>query len=200
MTQENQLSDRLFNALQLAFGMHGRDTRKACQVPAMAHLLSVCALVQTDGGDEDEAIAALLHDALEDKADLITREDVQSMFGDKVLEIVDISTDTDEDYVGGEKAPWDLRKRYYLDRVRRAAPALLRVTVADKIDNARAILADHRRIGDEVWARFNASREDILWYYTEAVAAYRQAGVKSPLLNDLEVLVAELKRIILKTG
>jgi len=77
-----------------------------------------------------------------------------------------------------------------------ADPALLRVTVADKIDNARAILADHRRIGDDVWARFNAPREDILWYYTEALKAYRQAAVNSPLLDDLQILVWEMRKVI----
>ena len=196
MAQENHLSVRLFTALQLAFGLHGRDARKACQVPAMAHLLSVCALVQTDGGDEYEAIAALLHDALEDKADIINREDIRAMFGSKVLEIVEICTDTEAEYLGGAKSSWDMRKRFYLDSVRRADPALLRVTVADKIDNARAILADHRRIGDEVWGRFNAPRGKILWYYTEAINAYRQAGVKSPLLDDLDILVGEMEKII----
>ena len=196
MVQENHLSVRLFTALQLAFGLHGRDARKACQVPSMAHLLSVCALVQTDGGDEDEAIAALLHDALEDKADNINREDIRAMFGEKVLQIVGISTDTAADFTGGVKAPWEERKRFYLDSVRCADPVLLRVTVADKIDNARAILADHRRIGDEVWGRFNAPREKILWYYTEAVKAYRQAGVNSPLLDDLQILVWEMQKAI----
>lgn len=196
MAQENNLSVRLFTALQLAFGLHGRDARKACQVPAMAHLLSVCALVQTDGGDEDEAVAALLHDALEDKADIINREDIRAMFGEKVLQIVDISSDTAADFTGGVKAPWEERKRFYLDSVRRADSALLRVTVADKIDNARAILADHRRIGDKVWGRFNAPRGKILWYYTEAINAYKQAGVKSPLLDDLDILVGEMEKII----
>lgn len=196
MGKESLLSTRLFTALQLAFGLHGRDARKACQVPVMAHLLSVCALVQMDGGDEDEAIAALLHDALEDKADIITREEIRRLFGENVLAIVEVCTDTGADFKGGEKMGWDFRKRAYLEDVRRADPALLRVTLADKIDNARAILADHRRIGDEVWARFNARREMILWYYTEAAYAYRQAGVVSPLLDDLDVLVEQMKKII----
>jgi len=118
------------------------------------------------------------------------------MFGEKVLQIVDISSDTAADFTGGVKAPWEERKRFYLDSVRRANPALLRVTVADKIDNARAILADHRRIGDKVWGRFNAPRGKILWYYTEAINAYKQAGVKSPLLDDLDILVGEMEKII----
>ena len=196
MGTQSLLTVRMFSALQLVFGLHGRDARKACQVPAMAHLLSVCALVQTDGGDEDEAIAALLHDALEDKADVIAREDIRRMFGDRVLQIVEICTDTDTEYTGGVKSSWESRKRYYLDNVRRADPGLLRVTVADKIDNARAILADYRRIGDEVWGRFNAPRDKILWYYIEAATAYRQAGVTSPLLDDLEALVGQMKKII----
>jgi len=196
MEEKSMLSVRLFTALQLAFGLHGRDARKACQVPTMAHLLSVCALVQTDGGDEDEAIAALLHDALEDKADIITRDDIKRLFGDKVLAIVEVSTDTAPGYSGGVKESWRLRKERYLERLNRTDPALLRVTVADKVDNARAILADHRRIGDEVWARFNASREEILWYYSSAVKSYRQAGVTSPLLDDLQELVRQMQEIV----
>ena len=196
MDAQHSLSTRLYKALQLVFELHGRDARKACQVPAMAHLLSVCALVQMDGGDEDEAIAALLHDALEDKADIITREDIRRLFGEKVLVIVEISTDTDAEYRGGLKSGWHDRKRFYLESVKHAGPELLRVTVADKIDNARAILADHRRVGDAVWKRFNASREEILWYYTEAEKAYRHAGVNSALLDDLAVLVGQMKKIV----
>lgn len=97
---------RLYEAMQLTFELFGHDSRKSTSVPVMAHLLSVCGLVQNDGGDEDEAIAALLHDTLEDKPDKITRDEILERFGPRVLEIVEISTDTPVDYRGGPKPPW----------------------------------------------------------------------------------------------
>lgn len=195
MAKESFLTPRLYVALKLTFKLHGRDARKGCQVPTLAHLLAVCALVQTDGGNEDEAIAALLHDALEDKSEKITREEIRARFGDRVLDIIEVSTDTARDFKGGEKEPWEVRKKRYIDEIKTTDPTLLRVTIADKIDNARAILADHRHIGGEIWNRFNAPQERITWYYREALRAYRVAGVQSPLLEDLQVLVDQLDSI-----
>ena len=193
--KEFYLSERLYEALQLTFDLFGKDARKSSPVPAMAHLLSVCALVQMDGGDEDEAIAALLHDTLEDKPQFITREEIKKRFGAHVLEIIEVSTDTPLDYQGGPKPPWRDRKQSYLDHTRTTSPALLRVTVADKVDNLRAILADHQRIGGELWQRFNAGQTDIVWYYQQSVKAYEQAGFQSPMLTELTRLVAELSAL-----
>jgi (p)ppGpp synthase/HD superfamily hydrolase len=189
------LTPRLYEALELTFDLFGKDARKSSPVPAMAHLLSVCALVQLDGGDEDEAIAALLHDTLEDKPQFITREEIQKQFGARVLQIIEVSTDTPQDYQGGPKPPWRDRKQSYLDHARTTDPALLRVTVADKVDNLRAILTDHQRIGGELWQRFNAGQTDQVWYYQEAVKAYEQAGFQTPLLTELTRLVTELSAL-----
>lgn len=189
------LTPRLYEAVQLTVDLFGKDARKSSVVPALSHLFSVCALVQMDGGDEDEAIAALLHDTLEDKPQFITREQILKRFGARVLEIIEVSTDTPQDYQGGPKPPWRERKQGYLDHARKTDPALLRVTIADKVDNLRAILADHQRIGGELWKRFNAGQADQVWYYQEAVKAYEQAGVQSPLLNELKRLVAELSAL-----
>ena len=186
------LSSRFAEALTLAYVLHGQDTRKSTGIPVLAHLLGVCSLVLYDGGDEDEAIAALLHDALEDKPHLITSEDLKSRFGARVLSIVETSTDTPVDFKGGEKPPWRGRKEAYLKHARHADPALLRVTVADKVDNLRTMLADYRLVGDELWTRFNAGQADQVWYYSEAADAYRQAGFSSPLLEQLELLVDQL--------
>lgn len=191
----SQITPRLYEAMQLTFELFGHDSRKSTSVPVMVHLLSVCGLVQNDGGDEDEAIAALLHDTLEDKPDKITRDEILERFGPRVLEIVEISTDTPVDYRGGPKPPWKGRKQFYLDRVRRTNPELLRVTVADKIDNIRSILANHKWVGDEVWKRFNASQTDIKWYYLEAVRAYEEAGYRGPLLNELRGLVELFQKL-----
>ena len=189
------LTTRLYEALELTFKLFGKDARKSSPVPALAHLLSVCALVQVDGGDEDEAIAGLLHDTLEDKPQFITREEIKKRYGARVLEIIEVSTDTPQDYQGGPKPPWRDRKQSYLDHARITNPALLRVTVADKVDNLRAILADHQRIGGELWQRFNAGQADIVWYYQQSVKAYEQAGFLSPLLTELTRLVAELSAL-----
>jgi (p)ppGpp synthase/HD superfamily hydrolase len=179
----------MYEALELAFKLHGHDLRKSSQVPYIAHLLHVCALVLQDGGDEDEAIAALLHDALEDKPEKINQNKIRKRFGERVVSIVLISTDTPADYKGGPKPPWHTRKEAYLRQVRQADPSLLRVTVADKLDNARSMLADYRRIGEELWERFNAGKEDQLWYYHNAVDTYRAVGFSGPLLDELDGLV-----------
>lgn len=189
------LTPRLYEAVQLTVDLFGKDARKASVVPALSHLFSVSALVQMDGGTEDEAIAALLHDTLEDKPQFITREQILKRFGARVLEIIEVSTDTPQDYQGGPKPPWRDRKQSYLDHAAATHPSLLRVTIADKVDNLRAILADHQRIGSELWQRFNAGQADQVWYYQEAVKAYDQAEVQSPLLNELKRLVAELSAL-----
>jgi (p)ppGpp synthase/HD superfamily hydrolase len=198
MTVENTVSPRLKEALDLAIDLHGHDTRKESPVPLLAHLLGVCALVQHDGGDEEEAIAALLHDALEDKPDLITIDEISSRFGPRVATIVAIATDTSPDFRGGLKAPWRVRKQRYLETIRRADPSLLRVTIADKVDNLRAILADYRRLGEDFWSRFSAPKNDQLWYYRTALEAYRTSGFTSPLLNELERLVRQLEEACLQ--
>ena len=188
------ISPRLADAIGLVVQLHGRDARKQSPVPVLAHLLAVCALVQHDGGDEDEAIAALLHDALEDKPDQITPATIEGRFGSRVLQIVRISTDTPADYAGGEKPPWRRRKENYLAHVRETDPALLRVTVADKVDNLRTVLSDHARFGESLWSRFNAPKSDQVWYYSTAAQAYHDAGFTGPLLDELHRLVALLKR------
>ena len=190
---EGTLSPRMDEALELAIRLHGHDTRKKCKVPYLAHVLNVCALVIQDGGDEDEAVAALLHDALEDKPGEITVGEIQARFGGKVAGIVTLCTDTVEGFKGGDKGPWRERKERYLNAVRHHDPALLRVTVADKIDNARAIIFDHKHVGEQIWKRFNAGRDDQMWYYGAAIQVYRDVGFKGPLLEELEALVEELK-------
>lgn len=143
---ENRLSERFYAALELAFKLHGQDSRKSSKVPVMAHLLAVCALVQMESDDEDVAIAALLHDSLEDKPAEISRAEIREKFGEHVIQSIEISSDTPPDFAGAEKPDWDMRKTAYIAHIRNSDPALLDVSVANKVDNARAILADHRRI------------------------------------------------------
>ena len=195
MTTDSQISSRLYEALQFTFELQGRQARKGSNIPYMAHLLNVCAMVQQNGGNEDEAIAALLHDSLEDKPEQITRNGIASRFGNHVLKIVEISTDTPEDFIGGEKPPWRQRKEAYINHIRHSDPILLQVTIADKVDNARAMLADYQQIGENLWERFIASQEDIIWYYKECVQAFDEAGVNSTLLKELHTLVDQLSAL-----
>jgi len=190
--KSNNISNQLFEALNFTFQLHGRDARKGGNIPYMAHLLSVCALVQQDGGDEEEAIAALLHDALEDKPHDVNREELKQRFGEKVLLMIELATDTPPDYAGGVKPPWRKRKEQYLEHVRSSRPELLRVTLADKVDNARAIYGDFQRLGNDLWERFNAGRDDQFWYYSNAVEAFKAAGVSGPLLRELQDLVKKI--------
>lgn len=192
----DHLSDRMADAIAYAVQLHGRDSRKGTRTPVLAHLFAVCALVLRDGGDEDEAIAALLHDALEDKPESTSAREIEERFGARVRRIVEMSTDTGADYRGGPKAPWRERKERYLAHVREAPPEDLRVTVADKVDNVRAILDDHRQAGDALWGRFNAGKEDQLWYYESAARAYRAAGFGGPMLEELEALVSRLAAVV----
>jgi GTP pyrophosphokinase len=191
-TEDNKLSPLLYSALEKTFKLHGHDTRKNNNIPYLAHLLSVCAMVQLDGGSEVEAIAALLHDTLEDKPEEISREQIRQQFGEDVLKIIEISTDTPRDYSGGEKPSWKERKTAYIAHIYETDPSLLRVTVADKIDNARAILADNLRLGDELWKRFNAGKKEQLWYYENCFKAYEATGFKGPLLEELRNVTNQL--------
>jgi (p)ppGpp synthase/HD superfamily hydrolase len=189
------LTSRFQDALAFAARIHAHDLRKGTAIPYLAHLLGVCALILADGGDEDEAIAGLLHDTLEDHPDVVTRVEVAERFGPRVLSLVDGCTDTPPDYAGGPKPPWRERKLSYLAHLRSASPAALRVSLADKVDNARAIVADYRVGGEALWSRFSAGRTEQLWYYRSLVAAFREARPPGRLLEQLEVLVSELGRL-----
>jgi len=191
------LTPRFVEALQLAYYLHHKQMRKGTGTPYMAHLLSVCSLVMYHGGDEDQAIAALLHDALEDASDKITPEQIGAEFGSNVQQIIQLCSDTPPDFRGGEKESWQVRKDRYLDHIGSgsASPKDLVVSVADKVDNANAIVRDLKLVGDLVWERFKVGKEGQLWYYRELVSAYRAAGVQNPLLQRLEDLVKEMHEL-----
>ena len=190
------LTDRFTEALVYCAQIHRTQTRKGKPTPYVAHLLSAAALVLEDGGDEDEAIAALLHDSLEDQPDKTSREDIGQRFGDRVLSLVAACSDTPPDYKGGPKPPWRQRKEAYLLHVRSGASGALRVSLADKVHNTRELLADYRREGDDMWSRFNAGKADQLWYLRSLVVAFRQGGAQGPLLDELDRLVSELERLV----
>lgn len=185
---------KFVDALMLAVRAHGGQLRKGSEIPYVSHLLSVCALVLEDGGDEDEAIAALLHDTLEDCPDDVTAPDLARRFGAPVAALVVACTDTPPDYTGGPKAPWQERKDAYVERIRAEGYPLCRVALADKLHNTRAIVLDQRRFGDKVWERFNATKEDELRYHRALVDAFRDAGAPGYLVDELDSLVMELEK------
>jgi (p)ppGpp synthase/HD superfamily hydrolase len=189
-----QLGERFQQALQLALRVHGQDQRKVSGIPYFAHLMSVCARVLNDGGSEEEAIVALLHDTLEDHPQEVTRAGLEAAFGPRVRRLVEVCTDTPPDYTGGPRPEWHGRKRAYLQHIRSTPAADLRVPLADKLDNAHAMLADYRQGGETIWSRFTVGKEGQLWFYREAVAAFRHTGIASPMLDELARVVAELER------
>jgi (p)ppGpp synthase/HD superfamily hydrolase len=192
----DRLNSRLAKAAAYTFGLFANDSRKGSQVPYVAHLFSVCALVQQDGGDDDEAIAGLLHDVLEDKPEEAPAATIANLWGPRVLDLIQVATDTAPGYAGGPKEPWQVRKERYLEHIRHASPADLRVTVADKVDNVRALVADFQRIGEKLFTRFSAPCDQQLWYYRSAVDAYTAAGFRTPLLVELGRSVAELESLV----
>jgi GTP pyrophosphokinase len=188
-----EITHRFQEALTYAVQLHARDVRKGTSTPYIAHLLSVCALVLEDGADEEDAIAALLHDALEDHPAETSREEIRQRFGPRVLALVEASTDTPPDYRGGEKPPWRTRKETYLQHLVNARPDELRIALADKLHNARATLADYRRVGDHLWSRFTVGKTDQLWYYRMLVEVFIKAGATGPMIEELERIVRELE-------
>jgi (p)ppGpp synthase/HD superfamily hydrolase len=184
------LSSRFDDALAFAVDLHREQPRKGTGVPYVSHLLSVAALVLEHGGTEDQAIAALLHDAVEDQGGRPTAERIRERFGDLVAEIVDGCTDTDV----SPKPPWRLRKEAYVARVRNEPAHVRLVSAADKLHNARTMVTDLRIHGPALWERFNAGRDETLWYLESLVAAFREAGT-TPIVEELARTVAELRAV-----
>lgn len=189
------LGERFTRAFKYCFQLHGAQTRKGKSTPYVAHLMAVGALVVEDGGDEDEAIAALLHDALEDQPEKASRKEIARRFGERVLELVTACSDTPRGYKGGKKPPWRRRKEGYLAHVREGASGALRIALADKLHNAREILADYRDEGERLWSRFNASKADQLWFQRSLVEAFRKDGATGFMIEELERVVSELERL-----
>lgn len=189
-SDEPRVTGRLKEALSEACDLHGTQLRKGTKIPYISHLMAVAALVLENGGDEDEAVAALLHDAAEDQGGRATLERIRRRFGDRVADIVDGCTDTYED----PKPPWRPRKEAYLLHLSEASPSVRLVSSADKLHNARCMLADYREIGEELWKRFNAPKEGLLWYHRAVTEALKKAGT-NPLVEELHRVVGELERL-----
>ncbi len=183
------LSPRFERALVLANRLHARQKRKRTEVPYIAHLMTVAGLVLEAGGDEDMAIAALLHDAVEDQGGKPTLRMIGQQFGKRVADIVAGCTDSDTI----PKPPWRERKERYIAHLRHASPEVRLVSAADKLHNARCVLGDYRRLGEALWPRFSGRRDGTLWYYRALVDTFRAAG-SNPVVDELGRVVAELER------
>jgi GTP pyrophosphokinase len=183
------LTNRFDEAFRYAHELHRAQTRKGSAAPYIGHLMGVASIVLDDGGDEDEAIGALLHDAAEDHGGRETLADIRSRFGDSVARIVEDCTDS----WTTPKAPWIERKRQYIEHARTLPGPSLRVSAADKVHNAYAILRDLRNHGESVWERFSATPDDVMNYYASLVRAFRQAG-GGKLVDELERIVRGIER------
>jgi (p)ppGpp synthase/HD superfamily hydrolase len=190
-----RLTERFDRAVQYANRIHASQTRKGTDVPYMTHLLGVASLVLENGAEsEEEVIGALLHDAAEDQGGRPRLEDIREQFGEQVGHIVDACTDSYEN----PKPDWRPRKEAYVTHIRELLerggdePAL-RVSLADKLHNMRAIIADVRESGDAVFERFNGKKDGTIWYYAALVDAFR--GFPNRMVGELEREVVELRHL-----
>ena len=181
-----QLTSRFETALVYATQLHSQQKRKGSGIPYISHLLSVTALVLEDGGDEDQAIAALLHDAIEDQGGDKTRQEIRAKFGDRVVDIVNGCTDSEVI----PKPPWKERKQKYIEKMRHATPEVRRVSMADKLHNARSILAEYRQQGDEVWTKFKGAKAGTLWYFESLLEVDKDSSF---LKQEFQRAIKELK-------
>ncbi|MBI5168409.1 MAG: HD domain-containing protein [Candidatus Eisenbacteria bacterium] len=192
MSPSVRLGKKFEDALSLALEVHGGDTRKGKDTPYVSHLLGVASLVLMDGGSEDEAIAGLLHDTLEDHPEEVTKEQLAERFGGTVSEIVVSCTDTEPGYSGGPKAPWRERKERYVAHLAHASVGARRVALADKLYNARDLLADVRREGAKTWNRFTAGPADQIRYLREVQKSMHVAGKTGVLMEEFERVLDDL--------
>ncbi len=197
-----KLTTRYNDAFVFAADLHREQFRKDTRIPYLSHVMAASTLVLEYGGDENQAIAALLHDSIEDQGYCYTggvaalREEIDRRYGAEVLAIVEACTDSDTQ----PKPPWRERKEAYIVHMAGAPLPVLRVSAADKLHNARCILADYRQIGESLWERFSADREQVLWYYRSLIDAFRDAGAPVGLVDELEHTVREVEGLCQEYG
>jgi (p)ppGpp synthase/HD superfamily hydrolase len=184
-----KLGPKLLRAFAYAAKMHAGQARKGTTVPYLSHLMAVASLVLEAGGDEEMAMAALLHDVVEDCGGMPRLREIRKQFGARVARIVEGCTDSFVE----PKLEWIERKRGYLEEVTHADAETRLVSASDKLHNVRTILADYRKDGDAIWARFNGKKEGTLWYYRALSDEY--ARTPNRITRELELAVRELERL-----
>jgi (p)ppGpp synthase/HD superfamily hydrolase len=183
-------------ALAFAARLHAEQLRKGTEIPYISHLIAVAGIVLDNGGGRDEAIAALLHDAIEDQSATHPegasglRQEIRSQFGERVLEIVESCTDAETT----PKPPWTERKQAYITHIEQASDAARLVSCADKLHNARAIVSDLRVLGNGLWSRFAGGKEGSLWYYRKLADVFLRLGPRE-LSDELDRTVVEMFRL-----
>ena len=188
--QNVRLSPQFEKALIYATRIHGGQLRKKTRIPYIGHLFGVTAIVLEYGANETQAIAALLHDSVEDCGGAKRLRDIERKFGKKVARIVAGCTDTDQI----PKPPWRERKEAYITHLQQASASTRLVSAADKLHNARAILHNLRHEGDKLWSRFNGGKEGTLWYYRSLVSAFLEHG-STELIEELDHVVTEIENL-----
>jgi (p)ppGpp synthase/HD superfamily hydrolase len=188
-----KLGPRFLRAFEFAAEKHSGQVRKASSIPYIAHLIGVASLVLEAGGDEDLAIAALLHDVVEDCGGAPMLKEVRHRFGARVAKVVDGCTDADT----YPKPPWRERKEQYIRHLRSADADTRLVSAADKLNNIRSILSDYRAVGESVWSRFNGGREGTLWYYRTLRDVFLLRKLNR-ITRDFELAVKELEYLTKK--
>mgnify|MGYP001827676933 FL=1 len=188
------MTPRFAEAFLFAERLHCNQVRKKTQVPTISHLMAVTALVLENGGGEDEAIAALLHDTAEDCGGRPVLEEIRRRFGDTVASIVEDCSDTLE----APKPRWQPRKESYLEHLETAPEATLLVSLADKVHNTRALAFEYRRVGDRLWQRFTATREQTFWYYQSLLDIFRRRCPEQlePLVDELATAFQDLQGLV----
>jgi (p)ppGpp synthase/HD superfamily hydrolase len=185
------LGTRLQKAFRYAAEKHAGQTRKQSATPYLSHLMAVTSLVLEGGGDEDMAIAALLHDVVEDCGGTPRLREVRKMFGARVAKIVEGCTDSFSD----PKLPWIVRKKEYLKRLKHEDSETRLVSASDKLHNVRTVIADYRQDGESIWKRFSGKREGTLWYY-RALNVEFQRRKSNRITRELAIAVRELEKTV----
>lgn len=185
---EPLLDEEFLRAFAYALRKHRTQRRKGKRVPYIEHLMGVSSIVLHYGGGQEEAVAALLHDVVEDQGGKPVLQEIRREFGERVAHLVEGCTDCDT----VPKPPWKQRKEAYIAHVPSADAGVRLVSASDKLHNARAILADYREVGDAVWSKFQGGRDGTLWYYRELVKAFRSA----PRDSRVDHVVDELERVV----
>lgn len=184
-----KLTDRFTDAMTYTISLHQSQSRKNTDVPYISHLLAVTSLVLEEGGDEDLAIAALLHDAVEDQGGMDRLNEIRQLYGDHVANIVEACTDS----FTSPKSPWKIRKDYYLDHLKNADNDVLLVSLADKLHNSSTIYRDLQKEGGIIWDRFNGGKEGTIWYYKQLVKIFINSDLSPILVSQLVEYVNQIE-------
>jgi (p)ppGpp synthase/HD superfamily hydrolase len=189
------LSENFKEAFNYAFMLHKNQIRKGTNVPYLSHLMAVAVLVLENGGDEEEAIAALLHDAVEDQGGLQTLEEIKRRFGERVSTIVEGCTDS----FSIPKPPWRERKLRYLRNLTHASGSILKVSLADKLHNIHSMTHAYQEYREQIWERFRGGKDGTLWYYHQLSRTFHRHG-ENAMLAEFDRILHQLETLIESEG